>query len=126
MPTRLSLLYLTQFRLRKVAATRAESGGAIGLDVLSAVEAALLVEMVMDRGMNGREFLQRSHLPEPLHCPFSARVEYDARRLRCGRRRKLAGEGRVGRAFSATTAPQTLQDKCSLTYTDGSLYPSCL
>ena len=33
---------------------------------------ALLVEMVADRGMNGGEFLQTSHPPEALHCPFSS------------------------------------------------------
>ena len=33
---------------------------------------ALLVEMVVDGGMNGGEFLQTSHAAEPLHGPFSS------------------------------------------------------
>ena len=31
---------------------------------------AFLVEMVVDRGMDGGKFLQTSHAPEPEHRPF--------------------------------------------------------
>jgi len=40
-----------------------KSSGAIGLEVLSIGEAALLSEMVWDGGMDGDEFLQTSHTP---------------------------------------------------------------
>jgi len=33
---------------------------------------ALLIEMVVDLGMNGSEFLQRLHASKPLHGPFSS------------------------------------------------------
>ena len=36
-------------------------GGAVGFDILSAGVAALLFEMVLDRGMDGDRFLQTSH-----------------------------------------------------------------
>ena len=49
-----------------------ESGGAVGLEIVSAVEGAFLVEMIADGGMNGGEFLQTSHAAEPLHGPFSS------------------------------------------------------
>ncbi len=60
---------------RTEAAPLGESGGAVGLEILSAVETALKVEMVVDRGVDGGvdggEFLQGSHLAKPLHGPFS-------------------------------------------------------
>ena len=49
-----------------------KSGGTVGLEVLSTVEAELLVEVVMDRGVDGYEFLQTSHPPEPQHRPLSS------------------------------------------------------
>ena len=49
-----------------------ESGGTVELEIVSAVERALLVEMVADGGMNGGEFLQTSHAAKPLHGPFSS------------------------------------------------------
>ena len=42
---------------RKKAAQPCESGGAVVLEILSAVEGALLVEMIVDRGVDGDEFL---------------------------------------------------------------------
>jgi hypothetical protein len=36
-------------------------------EIASAVERALLIEMVVDGGMNGDEFLQTSHAAEPLY-----------------------------------------------------------
>ena len=44
-----------------------ESGGAVELETVSAVETALLVEMILDGRMNGGEFLQTSHLSEAKH-----------------------------------------------------------
>ena len=46
---------------RTKLAPLAESGGAIELEIVSAVECALLVEMVADGGMNGDKFLESSH-----------------------------------------------------------------
>ena len=47
-----------------------QSGGAIGLEEVSTGEAAFLVEMVRDGGVDGREHLEISHAPEAEHCPF--------------------------------------------------------
>jgi hypothetical protein len=44
-----------------------ESGGTVQLQIVPAVERALLIEMIVDGGMNGDEFLQTSHAAEPLH-----------------------------------------------------------
>jgi hypothetical protein len=44
-----------------------ESGGTVQLEIVPAVERALLIEMVVDGGMNGDEFLQTLHAAEPLH-----------------------------------------------------------
>ncbi len=41
-----------------------ESGGSIKFEVVSAVKVALLVEVVVDGGVDGGEGLQRSHPPE--------------------------------------------------------------
>ena len=46
-------------------------GGGSGLfESIAAVEMALVVEMVVDRGVNGGEFLQGLDVSEPSHCPF--------------------------------------------------------
>ena len=46
-------------------------GGGSGLfESIAAVEMALVVEMVVDRGMDGGEFLQDLDVSEPSHCPF--------------------------------------------------------
>ncbi len=51
----------------KEAAPLGESGSAAGLEFLSIVEGAFLIEMVVNGGMNGDEFLQRSHPSETKH-----------------------------------------------------------
>ena len=57
---------------REKATPFSESGGAVQLEILSVVEGALQVEMVVDRGVNRGEFLQRSHAPEPHYGPLSS------------------------------------------------------
>ena len=47
-----------------------QRGGATVLEILPADEAAFLVEVVLDRAMDGGEFLQTSHAPEAEHRPF--------------------------------------------------------
>jgi hypothetical protein len=47
-----------------------ESGSAVKLAVFSAVEVAFLLEMIVDRGMDGDEFLQVSHAAEAQHRPL--------------------------------------------------------
>ncbi len=49
-----------------------KSGGAVSLEVVSAVEVAFLVEVVMDGGVDGSEFLQTSHASETQHRSFSS------------------------------------------------------
>ena len=55
----------------KEAAPLSKSGGTVQLEILSAVEGALLIEMVVYRSMDGHELLQCSHPPETEHCPFA-------------------------------------------------------
>ena len=46
-------------------------GGGPGLfEDIAAVEMAFVVEVVVDRGMDGGEFLQGLYVPEPGHCRF--------------------------------------------------------
>jgi len=33
---------------------------------------AVLLEVIVDRGMDGSEFLGRSYIPEAHHCPLSS------------------------------------------------------
>jgi N-acyl-D-aspartate/D-glutamate deacylase len=49
-----------------------KSSGAIALDVGSTDEVALLIKMLVDRGMGGGELLQAAHPPEALHRPLSS------------------------------------------------------
>ena len=49
-----------------------EHGSAALLEDIVAVEVAVVVEVVMDRGLGGGEFLQRPFVPEPLHRSFSS------------------------------------------------------
>ena len=49
-----------------------ESGGAVGLEVISLGEIALLVEVVEDGRVDGGELLKTSHAPEALHRAFSS------------------------------------------------------
>jgi hypothetical protein len=48
-----------------------QSGGAVDLKIAPAVEVAFLVEVIVDGGVNGCEFLQTSHAPEAKHCAFT-------------------------------------------------------
>ena len=45
-----------------------ESSGTVLLEEVSGGEAALVVEVVRDRGMDGGEFLKTSHASEAEHC----------------------------------------------------------
>ncbi len=56
---------------RKVAPLR-ECGSAVLLENITAVEVAVLVEVIVDRGMGGGEFLQGLYVPEPRHRSFSS------------------------------------------------------
>jgi hypothetical protein len=49
-----------------------KSSGTISLEIGSTDEVALLIEVVVDRGMGGGELLQAAHPPEALHRPFSS------------------------------------------------------
>jgi hypothetical protein len=55
---------------RQKTAPICERGDAVGLEVLSAGEASLLVEVVEDRGVNRCKLLQCSHAPEAEHGPL--------------------------------------------------------
>ena len=45
-------------------------GSAIFFKSFAAVEMTVEIEMIVDRGANGREFLQGFHVPEFRHRPF--------------------------------------------------------
>jgi len=47
-------------------------GGSVELEDASAGEAAFVVEVVVDGGVNSGEFLQTSHAPEPKHRPLAS------------------------------------------------------
>ena len=49
-----------------------QRGGAVLLECLAAIEMTVVVEMVVDRGMGGSEFLQGLDIPEAGHRPFGA------------------------------------------------------
>ncbi len=49
-----------------------ERGSAVLLEDIAAVEVAILVEMIMDRGVDGGEFLQGLYVPELCHRSFSS------------------------------------------------------
>ena len=55
---------------RTEIAPLSKSCGAVSLENVPAGEAAFLVEMVEDRGVDGCEFLQTSHPPKALHRPL--------------------------------------------------------
>ncbi|SDK84467.1 Subtilase family protein [Aliiruegeria lutimaris] len=57
---------------RAETAPLSESSGAVLLEVGSGREAALRVEMVENRGVDGCKQLQTSHPSEPLHCSLSS------------------------------------------------------
>jgi len=49
-----------------------QSSRAVLFENVTAVEVAVLVEVVVDRGMNGGEFLQGLYVLEPRHRSFSS------------------------------------------------------
>ena len=49
-----------------------QSGGTVVLEVLTSGEAAILVEVVRDRGVDGGEELKSLHSPEAEHGPLSS------------------------------------------------------
>ncbi|GEM_PF-5461637 len=57
---------------RAKTAPLGECSGAVDLEIWSGVEDALRVEIIVDRGVNGDEFLQTSHLSEAQHGTFSS------------------------------------------------------
>ncbi len=57
---------------RGESAPFSKRGSTVLLEDIAAVEVAVLVEMIMGRGVNGGKFLQRSCVPEPLHRSFSS------------------------------------------------------
>ncbi len=44
-----------------------ERGSAVLFENVSAVEVAVVVEMIMDRGVDGSKFLEGLYVPEPCH-----------------------------------------------------------
>jgi hypothetical protein len=54
------------------AAPLDKSGGAVQLEILSVVEMALRIEMVVNRSVYRDEFLQTSHPPKSQHRPLSS------------------------------------------------------
>ena len=49
-----------------------QRGGAVLLEDIAAIEVAVLVEVVVDRGVGGSEFLQGPYVPELRHRSFSS------------------------------------------------------
>ncbi len=49
-----------------------QGGGAVLLENVAAVEVTVLIEMIMDRGMDGGKLLEGLHVPELCHRPFSS------------------------------------------------------
>lgn len=49
-----------------------QGGGAVLLENVSAVEVAVVVEVIVDRGMGGGKFLQSLYVPELRHRAFSS------------------------------------------------------
>ena len=47
-----------------------QGGGSVLFENVAAVEMALVVEVVVDRGVDGGEFLQGLDVSEPRHRPF--------------------------------------------------------
>ena len=57
---------------RTELAPLSESGSAVKLEVFSAVEVAFLVEMIVDRRVDGNEFLRCSRSSEAEHSAFTS------------------------------------------------------
>jgi hypothetical protein len=49
-----------------------QSRGAVLLENISAVEVAVLIEVIVDRGVNGSKLLQGLYVPEICHRSFSS------------------------------------------------------
>jgi hypothetical protein len=49
-----------------------QGGEAVLLEYVAAVEVTVLIEMIIDRGVDGGKFLARFHVPEPCHRPLSS------------------------------------------------------
>ena len=49
-----------------------QSGRAVLLEDISAVEVAVLIEVIVDRGVNGSKLLQGLYVPEFRHRPLSS------------------------------------------------------
>ena len=47
-----------------------QRGGAVLLEDVASAEVAIVVKVIVDRGVNGGEFLQGLDVPEFRHCPF--------------------------------------------------------
>jgi hypothetical protein len=47
-----------------------QRGGAVLLEDVAAVEVTVVVKVIVDRGVDGGEFLQGLDVPEFRHCPF--------------------------------------------------------
>ena len=47
-----------------------QRGEAVLLEDVAAAEVAIVVKVIVDRGMDGGEFLQGLDVPEFRHCPF--------------------------------------------------------
>ena len=47
-----------------------QHGGAVLLEDVASAEVAIVVKVIVDRGVNGGEFLQGLDVPEFRHCPF--------------------------------------------------------
>ncbi len=49
-----------------------QGGGTVLFEDVAAAEVAVVIELVMDRGVDGGEFLKGLHIPEPRHRPLSS------------------------------------------------------
>jgi PQQ enzyme repeat len=47
-----------------------QRGGAVLLEDVASAEVAIVVKVIVDRGVDGGEFLQGLEVPEFRHCPF--------------------------------------------------------
>ena len=47
-----------------------QRGGAVPLEDVASAEVAIVVKVIVDRGVDGGEFLQGLDVPEFRHCPF--------------------------------------------------------
>jgi len=57
--------------LSRRASSLGKCGRSSGFEIVSADEVAVLVEVIVEGGVDGAELLQGLHLPEAEHGPFS-------------------------------------------------------